>query len=124
MKLKKTDLSKEAKSLRTQKIKVKKLSKDFEAIVDEHDYYTFSSEKEAMVWFQSLPIETLSESLSMDKKLPRQKPSLQDMHLKTKLRKDSYKVQNKLEKAMYDLNIANIDFILSKIDVYIDESYI
>lgn len=122
MKLKKTDNSKEAKALRLNKLKVKKLSIDVDALIDEHDFYTFATEQEAAEWFQSFPIETLGESLSMDRNAPREKPSLQDMYLKSKLRKDYYKKSESLEKAIYELNIANIDFILSKVDGYVNNS--
>ena len=47
MKLKKTDKSIEAKRLRIQKRKVRRLSADMEALIDEHDFYTFESEDKA-----------------------------------------------------------------------------
>jgi hypothetical protein len=120
MKLKKTDSSKEAKLLRIQKRKVRRLSTDIENLIDEHDFYTFDSEEKASVWFNSFPIETLDESLRMDKNLPSGKLSLHDIKLKKKLYREYCKVSEKLEIELHFLNIANIDFILSKIDGYIN----
>ncbi len=122
MKLKKTDKSIEAKRLRIQKRKVRRLSADMEALIDEHDFYTFESEDKASVWFNSFPIETLEESLRMDKNLPPSKFSLNDMKLKKKLRKGYYKAADKLDIELHSLNIANIDFILSKIDGYTEKT--
>jgi len=122
MKLKRTDTSKEAKRLRRQKRKVRELSADMEALITEHDYYTFDDEAQASEWFQSFPIETLEESLRKDRNMPSAKPSLHDMKLKKKLRKGYYKTADKLDIELHSLNIANIDFILSKIDGYTEKT--
>ena len=93
-----------------------------EALIDEHDFYTFDDEAQASEWFQSFPIETLSESLRMDRHMPKERPSLQDMKLKKKLRSGYYQVQDKLDVAICELNMANIDYIISKIDGYIEKT--
>lgn len=97
------------------KDRVESLRVDVEALITEHDFYTFESEAEASKWFNCFPVETLEESLAVDKGLPRQKASLKDLNLKAKIRKGYYKKKDKLELALIEMNIANIDRILERI---------
>lgn len=107
--------TKETKKLGLLKKKVNSLKVDMEAIVTEHDFYTFDTEADASKWFNCLPIETLEESLAVDRKLPRAKPSLQDLNLKSKLRKGYYEKKDILEVALIEMNIAAIDCTLAEI---------
>jgi hypothetical protein len=97
---------------------IEELGLDLQAIADEHDKYclNYSNEAEAMNWFHSLPIETLSDSLNRDYKKPRSKYSLHDMNHKFTLRRLHEKKKEELEKLKIDFNIALIDSIIDKIE--------
>ncbi len=80
MKLKNDNFTKQVKKLQRS---VNDLYLDLQAIQDEHDKYILNTPKDKAVdWFQSLPIETLKESLDCDKNNPRTKYSLHDMKQK------------------------------------------
>lgn len=98
---------------------VEELGLDLKAIADEHDQYCLktSTEDEAINWFHSMPIETLSDSLNREYKRPRTKYSLHDMRHKFALRKLHEKKKEELDKIKIDLKVARIDFILSKIEL-------
>lgn len=96
---------------------VNELNLDLQAILEEHDRYRLKGSKdEIMEWFNSLPIETLFESLDNEHQRPRKKYSLQHMKHKFALRKLHEKKKQELEKKQTDLNIAKIDCILEKIE--------
>lgn len=120
MKLKRTDHSLEADNLRAIKRKVEQLSQSIESIMDNHDCYSFKSDREASDWFNSFPIESLNDSLLIDNKLPKAKLSLVDFKNKSILRRKYYNTSDNLDIAMCELNIANIDFIISKIKEIIE----
>jgi hypothetical protein len=96
---------------------VEELGLDLKALAEEHDKYclNYSTEAEAINWFNSLPIETLSDSLNREYKKPRSKYSLHDMRHKFALRKLHEKKKEELESLKRNLNIAKIDLIISKI---------
>ena len=98
------------------KVRVKSLSADAEYLINEHDSYSFESNEAAASWFESLPIETLEESLNIDYGRPTGKFSLKDMSNKFSLRRAYGKKSEELEMAVRDLNIANIDYIMSKVE--------
>lgn len=93
------------------------LGLDVQAIADEHDQYclTATNEAEALNWFHSLPIESLSESLNRDHGRPRLKYSLRDMHHKFALRKLHEEKMEELERLKIRLSIAKIDAVLDMI---------
>lgn len=113
MKLKNDNLSQQVKKLQRS---VNELNLDLEAIQEEHDRYALDvSKDETIDWFHSLPIESLMESLNLDYKNPRTKFSLKDMKHKFALRKLHEQKKSKLEDEKIRLNVAKIDYILSKI---------
>jgi hypothetical protein len=105
---------------------VKELSLDLKAIIEEHDRYRLGGNPDRVEkFFESLPIETLRESIDFDSKCPREKYSLRDMHHKFGLRRYYYQKQHELELKQHQLNIAKIDIIISrikKVEDSLDES--
>lgn len=96
---------------------VKELGLDLEAILEEHDRYRLKgSSEEVMDWFQSLPIETLRESIDREHKKPRTKYSLHDMKHKFELRKLHELKTKELEQKQSQLNVAKINSILAQIE--------
>jgi hypothetical protein len=111
--LKNDNLSQRVKKLQRS---VNELNLDLEAIREEHDRYVLGASKdEAMDWFNSLPIETLCESLNREHKNPRTKFNLQDMKHKFALRRLHEQKKSKLEDEKIKLNVARIDCIIAKI---------
>lgn len=97
--------------------KVNNLNLDLQAIIEEHDRYIPKASDEAIAkWFDSLPIETLKESLDREKHRPREKYSLHDMKHKFALRKLYNQKQIELEKEEQKLNLAKIEYLLDKIN--------
>jgi hypothetical protein len=96
---------------------VEELALDLKALAEEHDLYCFnySSDKEAIDWLHSMPIETLSDSINRDKQRARSKYSLSDIRHKRALRKLHEKKKDELETLQTQLSIAKIDVILGKI---------
>lgn len=96
---------------------VKELGQDVQAILEEHDRYRLKgSNEEIMEWFQSLPIETLKESLDRERQKPRTKYSLHDMQHKFTLRKLHEQKTLELECKQTDLIVAKINHVLTQID--------
>lgn len=93
------------------------LSLDLQAITQEHEHYVFNgSNEEVLIWFHSLPIETLSESLSFDARRPREKYSLADMKHQFALRKMHRQKIEELENKKAELSLAKIDSIMKNIE--------
>lgn len=96
---------------------VKELGLDVQAILEEHDRYRLKgSNEEIMEWFQSLPIETLHESLDRERQKPRTKYSLHDMTHKFALRRLHEQKIRELDRKQTDLNVAKINLILAQIE--------
>jgi len=116
MKLKKGDKSLHAKKIRSLKRKIKIASNDAEALIDEHDSYSFASNEEASKWMSSLPIETLMDSVNRDYNKPRSNPSLRDIKEKFKLKKLYYSKKEEIEKLNNELKQAYIEYVLYNIE--------
>ena len=108
-------------SRRTSEIKrlereVRELALDIKAIIDEHDSYTIADTTEGVrQWFNSLPIESLNESLRRERGLPRTRPSLKDIDHRTGLRREHDRTKDAFEKAESDLRIARIELVMARI---------
>jgi hypothetical protein len=94
---------------------VEELGLDLQALVEEHDRYALTNEDDAMNWFHSLPIESLSDSLNREHQRPRTRYSLHDMKHKFALRKLHEKKKEELEQLKTVLEIAKIDLVLKNI---------
>lgn len=94
---------------------------DIKAIMEEHDRYKFKSEQEAYTFIESLPIETLKESLDKDNGKPRSRISLKDIPHVNRLHREFDKKQDSLMKLKKDLFIAKIDELQEKINKIIGE---
>jgi hypothetical protein len=108
-------------SRRTSKIRrlereVRELALDVQAIIDEHDSYTIANtEEEVRRWFNSLPIESLNESLRRERGLPRTRPSLQDLSHRFSLRREHERTKEAFEQAESDLAVAKIELVMEDI---------
>ena len=95
---------------------IQELTLDLKAIVDEHDRYCWPSHEQAAAWLESLPIETLHESLERQLGYPRHKMSLHDLRHKFGLRRLHEVTQYELEQTERELRIAKYDRALKKIE--------
>jgi len=95
--------------------KVDDLLLDLDAIADEHNRYRFGGMGAAESWINSLPIETLRESVSREHGHPRTKLALGDFKHKTGLRRLHEEYQDQLEQTEIELNVARIDKALEQI---------
>ena len=121
MKLKNVNAAQQVKKLQRN---LKTLSLDLEAIIQEHDKYRLSgTNDEIMHWYQSLPIESLKESLERDRHIPQTKYSLHHMKHKFALRKLCLKKTEEFEKMKIELNLAKIDCALEVIRKCKNECY-
>lgn len=107
MKLKNVELKKVNKLKRL----INEINLDLSAITKEHSLYLLSSDD----WFNSLPIESLKESIDKDRCNVRTKYSLNDMKHNFALKRLFKAKEEELEKAKIEYNIANIDYLLSQI---------
>lgn len=103
------------KSIKKLQHEVEELSLDLIAIADEHDKYSLPSGLVSANWIDSLPIETLSESLNVSKGEPRSGFSLRGLVHRPKLRKLYDKTKDELESKASELTIKKIDLILKQI---------
>ena len=100
---------------------VLKLRDELEMIVAEHDFYTFENEHDVEDWLSSMPIETLGDSMKLERGNPLGKYTLSDFKTKSKLKKDFQKAKDVLENKITDMNIAHIELLIAKVDGYINE---
>jgi len=106
----------EGRSIRELKRSVKELSLDLQDIIKEHDLYRLNkSKEELMKWFDSLPIDTLYDSIAKERQLPRRRYSLFDMKHKYDLRKLYEQKKEELELEERELRVAQINHIMVKI---------
>ena len=90
--------------------RIQELALDLIAIAQEHDRYQFGQGPQAAEsWLHSLPIETLNDSIRVERQLPRLKPNLGDLRHKFGLRKLHEKTQHDLEEAQRQLRLARIE---------------
>ena len=95
--------------------KVNSLSKDIQAIIQEHDTYVLSKDGEAEKFFSfDLPIETLNDSLLRARGGPRSKYSLKDFYHKIALRRLAEKTKEELDDAERNLRLAKIEVLLDR----------
>ena len=95
---------------------IKELYLDVNAIIEEHDRYRLGGDTNRIEeFFESLPIETLHESLERDSGKPRTTLSLRDMHHKFGLRRLHDQKQDELERRQHEYNVAKIEVIQNKI---------
>jgi hypothetical protein len=95
---------------------IKELYLDVEGIIKEHDRYRLGGDQDRIEqFFESLPIETLRESLAREHGKPRTTFSLRDMHHKFGLRKLHDQKQQELECRQHEYNIAQIEVVQNKI---------
>jgi hypothetical protein len=105
------------RQLRRLQRSVKELDLDLQAILEEHDRYRLRGSDESILnWFESLPIETLCESLDHDHHRPRTRYSLQDMRHKFALRRLHEKKTAELVQKQSELKVAKIDCVLAEIE--------
>jgi hypothetical protein len=95
---------------------IQELSLDLKAIIDEHDQYCWPSHEHAAAWFESLPIETLRESVEREHGEPRHKMSLHDLKHKFGLRRLHEKTQAKLEQKERDLRVVRYEQVIREIE--------
>lgn len=103
------------KQVKVHQNSLKELKLDLQAIQEEHDKYVLDSSI-GKNWFDSLPIETLKESLDNEKRNPRTKYSLKDMRHKFSLQRLYDKKKEQLDLEQSKLNIARIDYIINQIE--------
>lgn len=105
---------------------VRELTLDVKAIIEEHDRYRLGGNIEQIEkFFDSLPIETLRDSILFEKNQPRERYSLKDMCHKFGLRRYYHQKKHELDLKQHELNIAKIDIIISrikKVEDSLDES--
>jgi hypothetical protein len=95
--------------------KVDELKLDLLAINKEYELYCLPESKDGKNWFDSLPIETLLESLNKDHGKPRVKYALGDIHHNFALRKLYLEKMEEYTNLNSKLNLAKIDKILNQI---------
>ena len=96
---------------------VKKLARDLDELVDRHNEFRVGGGPQRVIeWFESFPIENLRESLDYDYDKPRQKLTLADLDEKGFIRREHYEKEEQLELAECKRTIAEIDFLLEKIN--------
>jgi hypothetical protein len=109
------DNSPEARCRRLRR-NIRELNLDVQAIIEEHDRYRLGGDPNRIEeFFESLPIETLRESLERENGRPRTTFSLRDMHHKFGLRKLHDKKMEELARRQCEYNIARIEMLESKI---------
>jgi hypothetical protein len=95
---------------------IKELYLDVKAIIEEHDRYRLGGDMDRIEqFFESLPIETLRESLERENGKPRTTFSLRDMHHKFGLRRLHDQKQAELERRQREYNIARMEVLQNKI---------
>lgn len=106
---------KKPKSIRAIKKAIKELELDLEAIIEEHKKYTFPTPSEAGNWINSLPINTLKDSISYEKGSFSSFFSIRNMHHRPALAKLFDKKIDEYEQLKSDLQVKQIDATLKKI---------
>ena len=92
---------------------LKILAKDLDAIVAENTSY---QNQVSHGWMESLPIETLSESLAVEHTRPRVKMSLCDFKIKNKLHKSYNQKIDEFDILRHKKAEAELDCILENIE--------
>lgn len=107
------------KKIEVLKNSAKSLKIELENIIDEHDSYAFSSEKEASDWINSFIIEDLHDLKAFEDQIYDGKWHLSDIKIKSNLRKSYDLKKEELEKVISDLRIE----IIENLQVKISENY-
>jgi hypothetical protein len=94
---------------------IDELALDLIAIAEEHDKYSFPLNVNQDKWINSLPIDTLYESLNVSKGEPRSGFSLRGLPHRPKLRKLYEKIKEEFELKASELIVRKIDLILKQI---------
>jgi hypothetical protein len=96
--------------------KIEETQNEIQAMVKEHDRNRLDvSNSELESWFNSLPIESLKESLDRDRNKPRRSYSLKNMLQKFRIRKQCMKKNDEAARLASKLVVAKSDFILEQI---------
>ena len=95
--------------------KIKNVKLDLKAIEDEHNHYQFATYEEADVWFNSLPIENLKQSLDKQHNKPTDKFSMAKMLHNFNLRRAYDQYSKELDLLESELRVAEIDYLLERI---------
>jgi hypothetical protein len=105
--------SKKQKLFRKINRDLKHLAKDLAAIVAENNLYQNQVSHD---WMESLPIETLSESIAVEHAQPRARMSLCDFKIKNKLHKSYNQKIDEFDILRHKKSEAEIDCILENIE--------
>lgn len=106
-------MSKKIKNLKEQ---AHFLRNELDALINEHDFYSFDTEEEARVGVSSLPIENLHDLWAFDHHLPNGKWHLSYSSLKSNIRKDFFNKKEELENVIIKLRIEMISNLQKKIN--------
>jgi len=109
------DVPKKPKSIKGIQNKINELELDLEAIIEEHNKYTLPNSNEAAKWMNSLPINSLYDSLLCDNDKYTSFFSIRNMHHRPKLRKLFEKTLDEYESLKSELQVKRIDKVLAKI---------
>lgn len=101
------------KLVRSLKRKVKSLDKDLVAI--EKEYQSYSSNQSIDTWIESLSLESLNDSLNIERNISNNKFSLQNFNHQINLKKLYLEYLDILDTVKRDLKVAEIDLTLIKI---------
>ena len=100
---------------------VRRLWRELNAIINEHDSYQMDSYEEIAEWFHSFPIESLRESLDFELGHPSNKLSLSKLVRKGKLRKAFLKKQSELDIAIHRETEAKIGLLIDDVNKSLKE---
>lgn len=97
--------------------RAKEAIQDLEALTKEHDFYQLSDEEAKNFFsFENLPINSLDDSIRFQRRLPRNRFSMQMMKHRFALRKLCDLKQEELDKLNSDVRVYNIEILLEKIN--------
>ena len=95
---------------------LKELVLDIDAIAKEYEEYTIADTDEGVrQWFESMPIESLDDSIRSERGLPRTRMNLKDLQIRFGLRKEYARTVEEQEKVQRRLQMAKIGLVLDKI---------
>ena len=93
----------------------RKLKRELDYFVDKHDSLSFKNEVEAAKWLQSMPIETLMESIKYDNG-NQTKLSLKDVKRKAEFRGKYTEIKGKIDSLLSEFDIEKIESLQKEIE--------
>lgn len=119
MKYKKTDFKEERKLINSLKKEKSLIDKELKVIIKTNEALKdlLKTEDDVNNWIQSLPIETLNESLLFESNKKLKKFSLKDIKEKRALKKNFFSKKEEISVIESKLNLAKIDLLLKKVEI-------